>query len=229
MENWLHHLDADTPRIPPFQLKWDQQQLVLSHSGLQWAVEVSDGGAPVQERVIGPALEQPRHGPERSNVRGKISGGDQKQTRIEPPTLATGLQKDGKPVRIVTLTVPTLSLVDTLLTESQKWDSDTLINRQILMDEGPWRDTDMTIAWELYFQAQGLAPGARCEQTGCSPKQPHVILAKADRNEKQRQLRRRTETRHRRDQPDPSRPTRPNHPGTKKPKDPGRWKGASPI
>ena len=28
MENWLHHLDADTPRIPPFQLKWDQQQLV---------------------------------------------------------------------------------------------------------------------------------------------------------------------------------------------------------
>jgi len=86
--------------------------------------------------------------------------------------------------------VPTLSLVDTLLTESQKWDSDTLINRQILMDEGPWRDTDMTIAWELYFQAQGLAPGARCEQIGCSPKQPHVILAKADRNEKQRQPRR---------------------------------------
>jgi hypothetical protein len=48
----------------------------------------------------------------------------------------------------------------------------------------------MTIAWELYFQAQGLAPGARCEQTGCSPKQPHVILAKADRNGKQQQPRR---------------------------------------
>ena len=47
---------------------------------------------------------------------------------------------------------PTLSLVDTLLTESQKWDSDTLINRQILMDEGPWRGTDMTVAWELYFK-----------------------------------------------------------------------------
>ena len=36
---------------------------------------------------------------------------------------------------------------------SQKWDSDTLIIRQILMDEGPWRGTDMTVAWELYFQA----------------------------------------------------------------------------
>ncbi len=51
----------------------------------------------------------------------------------------------------MTLTVPTLSLVDSLLTENQKWDSDTLINRQILMDDGPWRGTDMTIAWELYF------------------------------------------------------------------------------
>jgi hypothetical protein len=46
--------------------------------------------------------------------------------------------------------VPTLSLVDIMLTESQKWDLDTLINRQILMDEGPWRSTDMTIVWELY-------------------------------------------------------------------------------
>jgi hypothetical protein len=59
MESWLHHLEADTPSISPLQLKWDQQQLVLSHSGLQWAVEVSDGGAQVQERVIGPALVQP--------------------------------------------------------------------------------------------------------------------------------------------------------------------------
>jgi hypothetical protein len=87
--------------------------------------------------------------------------------------------------------VPTLSLVDALLTESQKWDSDTLIIRQILMDEGPWRGTDMTVAWELYFQAQGLdTPGARCERTGCWPKQPHVILAKADGDGKQRHPRR---------------------------------------
>jgi hypothetical protein len=79
--------------------------------------------------------------------------------RIEPSALATSIQRDDKLVRIVTLTVPTLSLVDALLTESQKWDSDTLINRQILMDEGPWRGTGMTVAWELYSQAQGQAPG----------------------------------------------------------------------
>jgi len=83
--------------------------------------------------------------------------------------MATSMQRDGKLVRIVTLTVPTLSLVDALLTESQKWDSDTVINRQILMDEGQWRGTDMTVAWELYFQAQGLALGARCERLAVRP------------------------------------------------------------
>jgi len=30
-----------------------------------------------------------------------------------------------------------------------------------------------------YFQTQGLALGARCGQSGCSPRQPHVILAKS--------------------------------------------------
>jgi hypothetical protein len=71
-----------------------------------------------------------------------------------------------------------------------EWDSDTFINRQILVDEGPLRGTDMTVAWELYFQAQGLAPGAKSERIGCSPTQPHVILAKADGDGKQRHPRR---------------------------------------
>jgi hypothetical protein len=92
-------------------------------------------------------------------------------------------------LRFVTLTVPTLSLVDSILIESQKWDSKTLINRQILMDEEPCRRTDMATAWEqlveLYFQAQGLSPRAQCGQWGCPPKQPHVILAKADGAAKQ--------------------------------------------
>ncbi len=141
---------------------------------------MSNGGAHVQERVGGPAPVQPRCGSGRSSARERLIGKGQGQTRIEPSALATSMQRDGNLVRIVTLTVPTLSLVDALLTESQKWDSDTLINRQILMDEGPWRGTDMTVTWELYFQAQGLAPGARCERTCCSPKQPHVILAKVE-------------------------------------------------
>jgi hypothetical protein len=100
------------------------------------------------------------------------------------------MRSDDTPVRIVTLTVPTLSSVDSLLTESQKWSSENLINRQILMDEGPWCGTDMIVAWELYFQSQGLTPGARCGQSSCPPKQPHVILAKAEGAVKQQPSRR---------------------------------------
>ena len=48
----------------------------------------------------------------------------------------------------------------------------------------------MTIAWELYFQAQGLAPAARCGRQGCAPKQPHVIVAKADESGHHEQPRR---------------------------------------
>jgi hypothetical protein len=46
-----------------------------------------------------------------------------------PPAEATSGPRENKRVRIVTLMVPTLSLVDALLTESQKWDVATLINR----------------------------------------------------------------------------------------------------
>ena len=187
---WLHHLDTDSPSVTSFQLKWDQQLLVLSCSGLKEAAEASTGGAHVRTKEGGPAPVQLKHGIERSGERGRLRGGGQGQTRIEPPASATRAQGEDKRGRIVTLTVPTLSLVDALLTESQKWDSDTLINRQILMDEGPWRGADMTIAWELYFQAQGLAPAARCGQVGCTPKQPHVVLAKVDGDEKQQQPRR---------------------------------------
>jgi hypothetical protein len=55
-----------------------------------------------------------------------------------PSTVAIGAPIGDKFVRIVTLTTPSLPLVDALLTESQKWDSATLLNRQILVDEGPW-------------------------------------------------------------------------------------------
>ncbi len=136
MKEWLYHLNADTPSISPFQQKWDQHQLVLGHSGLEWTAEVSNGGAHEVKYTRKAQRRRPRADANRTVSIGYKSQGDNKL------------------VRIVTLTVPTLSLVDALLTESQKWDSETLINRQILRDEGPWRGTDMTVAWDLYFQAQ---------------------------------------------------------------------------
>ena len=137
MEEWLHNLDANTPSVSPFQLKWDQNKLVLSHSGLPWVAEVSNGGT--HGRGIGEGLTaaQPAHGTGEPRARGKSSVGGRGQTQMMPPAEATSGPREDKRVRIVTLTVPTLSMVDALLTESQKWDVATLINRQILMDEGP--------------------------------------------------------------------------------------------
>ena len=69
MEAWLRHLDTDTPSVAPFQLKWEQQRLVLSRSGLKWAAEASNGGAHVRGKEGGPAPVQLRHGIERSEQR----------------------------------------------------------------------------------------------------------------------------------------------------------------
>ena len=43
MEEWLQCLDVNTGtlRVSPFQLQWNQRQLVLSHGGLRWKAEVS--------------------------------------------------------------------------------------------------------------------------------------------------------------------------------------------
>jgi hypothetical protein len=62
MEEWLQNLDANTPSVSPFKLKWDQNKLVLSHSGLQWAAEVSNGGTHGRGIGEGLAAAQPAHG-----------------------------------------------------------------------------------------------------------------------------------------------------------------------
>jgi len=115
-------------------------------------VEISNGGADVREKWFRVPPDQPWQGTGTSSDRARSAGGSPGRTRVEPSTLARGIRSDNAPVRIVTLTVTTLSSVDSLLTESQKWSSENLINRQILMDEGPWRGADMIVAWELYFQ-----------------------------------------------------------------------------
>ena len=71
---------------------------------------------------------------------------------------------------------PQLTLVSEVLQISQGWETTSLINRQLLFEEGPWKEENMTIAWELYFQSQGLAPHAWCGTDGCTRTQPQVIV-----------------------------------------------------
>jgi hypothetical protein len=66
------------------------------------------------------ASAQPKYGTGKSSERGRSSGGGRGQTKMVPSTAATGAPSGDKFVRIVTLTVPSLPLVDALLTESQK-------------------------------------------------------------------------------------------------------------
>ena len=76
---------------------------------------------------------------------------------------------------VVTATLKMLSQVDALLEESNKWEG-LPINRQVLLQEGPWTGENMAIAWELYFQAQGLAPHAWCGTEDCSRRKPLVLV-----------------------------------------------------
>ena len=66
------------------------------------------------------------------------------------PVVPGAYQSD---MTVLTIRVQDLTEVDNLLRESQKWGTATLVSRQIILHEGPWRDQNMAIAWELYFQA----------------------------------------------------------------------------
>jgi hypothetical protein len=60
----MRHLDTAAQRIPPFQMQWHQQQLVLSHNGYGWAVEISNGGTDVREKLCRVSPDQPEQGTE---------------------------------------------------------------------------------------------------------------------------------------------------------------------
>ena len=89
---WLHHLDTDPPSVASFQLKWDQQRLVLSCSGLKEAAEASTGGAHVRTNEGGPAPAQLQHGIERSGERGRLRGSRPAGYQPNRPPATVGLK-----------------------------------------------------------------------------------------------------------------------------------------
>ena len=116
MEEWLQYLDANTRtlRASPFQLQWNQHQLVLSHSELRWKAEVSERGVHEGEQEEEIASTQPKCGTGESSAHGRTSGGNREQMRMVPSTVTTSAPSGDK---LVTLTTPSLALVDALLTE----------------------------------------------------------------------------------------------------------------
>jgi hypothetical protein len=96
MEEWLQYLDANTRtlRVSPFQLQWNQHQLVLSHSGLRWKAEVSEKGVHEGEKEEEIASTQPKvwrggvkcarkdqRGKPRTDENGTVHGGHKRTKR----------------------------------------------------------------------------------------------------------------------------------------------------
>ena len=111
MEEWLQHLDAGTPSVSPFQLQWNQHQLVLVQS---WWTSMGSGsverGYTCKGREERMASAQPEYGTGKSIERGRSGGRGRGQTKMVPSTVATSAPSGDKFVRIVTLTVPDKSL-----------------------------------------------------------------------------------------------------------------------
>ena len=65
-------------------------------------------------------------------------------------------QEPAEVTRIITVTVDNLEDVGSALLEMQRWGDEGVVHRSPLT--GPWRQKNMSVAWELYCQEQGLVP-----------------------------------------------------------------------
>ena len=84
-------------------------------------------------------------------------------------------QKSTEAIRIITVTVDDLEEVGGALLEMQQWGAEGLVHKRLLRSTGPWRRENMTVAWELYFQEQGLAPHVQCEHEHCQAAKPRIV------------------------------------------------------
>ena len=84
--------------------------------------------------------------------------------------------------RVITVTVDCLEDVGCALLEMQRWGDEGVVHRSLLRSVGPWRQRNMSVAWELYFQEQGLAPYIRCEHGHCQADKPMIGHGDAQTN-----------------------------------------------
>ena len=197
MHRWLKHLRTPGLRPFPWCLKWDENALTITHDpsgwSARWDVESDkwlspdEGGRSREDMggATGEEADELRGLPgARSSQRARRSLHKAKAREELTPFGTVRFFSEGGTARhrtcqgntvVVTATVKKLSQVDALLQESNKWEG-LPINRQVLLQEGPWTGENMAIAWELYFQAQGLAPHAWCGTEGCSRRKPLVLV-----------------------------------------------------
>ena len=198
MHRWLEHLRTPGLRPFPLCLKWDEDALTITHDPSGWSarwdaendewLSPDEGGRSREDmaRTTGGEADEVRGLPvTMSSQRARRTLNKAKAWEESTPFGTVRVFGEGETARrrtcqgntvVVTATVKNLSQVDALLQESNRWEGRPPINRQVLLQEGPWMGENMAIAWELYFQAQGLAPHAWCGTESCSRRKPLVLV-----------------------------------------------------
>ena len=205
MHRWLKHLKTPGLRPFPWCLKWDEDALTITHDSSGWSAkwdakrdewmapdkgeECGKGTACTAEGEAGGARGLPGA---MSSQRARKTFSKAKAREESTPfgTVKVFGEEEAAQRRtcqrdtvVVTATTKDLSQVDALLQESHRWEGRPPVNRQVLLQEGPWVGKNMTIAWELYFQAQGLAPHAWCGTENCSRRKPTVLVVPNEEGE----------------------------------------------
>ena len=62
-----------------------------------------------------------------------------------------------------------------VLEESKLWE-EHLAWKMPVLEKGPWKEDEMTTAWEIHFEKDGYSPYARCATSSCTAKRPLVAV-----------------------------------------------------
>ena len=68
---------------------------------------------------------------------------------------------------------------------AEHWETEGIVDRQVLLREQVWEGVDMKVAWEQYYETQGYSPYARCAKQECHAEAPCVITKKPSKHRNQ--------------------------------------------
>jgi len=87
----------------------------------------------------------------------------------------TTATNEPREIRVLSILLPDLTDTAELLKLSSSWDTTSLVERNLLITAGPWKQTNKTIAWETFLEREGLPTHACCPKENCRNKDPIII------------------------------------------------------
>jgi hypothetical protein len=84
-------------------------------------------------------------------------------------------ETEPRKIHVLSILLPDLTDIAELLELSNTWNTTTLVERNLLITAGPWKQTNKTIAWETFLEREGLPTHACCPTEHCRNKDPIII------------------------------------------------------